>query len=148
MFTRARKLLLRIRKGNGKAADPVPRFALLLFLHPRALYTQSAALLRSVESQLHCPAEQIGENVLRFLNLLIVLGPLRLQSAEMQRHLVFGALLRRQLLVPNEILSRPIYIAHGFVEQSKFPFGKSEFRSQLAGLIEICKRAIILAFRE
>src|ERR1700730_1025930 len=50
MFARARKLLLRIRKRNGKAADPVPCFAFLLFLHARSLYTQGAALLRSVES--------------------------------------------------------------------------------------------------
>ena len=68
-----------------------------------------------------------------------------MQGAEMQRGLVFGALLGRKLLVANENFSCAIYVSHSFIEQRQFPFGESEFRSRAVCFMEIRERTVIFA---
>ena len=83
-------------------------FVLLLLLHARALGPHGAAIFGPVESQVHGAVEQVGNDVLSFVDLFVVLGALRVQGTEMQSRLVFGALLGGQLLVAGEILLRLI----------------------------------------
>ena len=66
----------------------------------------------------------IGEKVPGCVDLLVVLGSFRVQGAEVQAGLVFGALIRDQLLVACEILPRTIDVPHGFVEQREPPPGQ------------------------
>src|SRR6266498_5406783 len=147
MFTCTRWLLLCISKGNGKSTNSVLGFVLLLFLHAGTLYANCAAVLASVEAQVHGAIQQVGDNVLRLIYFLVILGPFRVQRAEVQRRNIFSALLG-QFLVASEILPRTIYVSHGFIEQAQFPFGESKLRCHVTGPREVSKCPIIFALGE
>src|SRR6266567_7669320 len=142
MLARPPQLLLRVRVRNGEATHPVSCFVLLFLPNPRPLYPQGAAVLRSVETQLHCTVEQIGDDVLGFIDLFVVLLSLRLQRAQMQRRFIFALRVRNQMLVFGEIQPRPLHIAHGFVEQSQVPLRQRKLGSH-AFAFPIYSRALI-----
>ena len=64
MLACAPQLLLGVRIRNGKATYAVAGFGLIaLLLRTRALGTEGAARLGSIEAQFQRPVQQIGKNI-------------------------------------------------------------------------------------
>src|SRR5690348_8256061 len=97
MFAGSSQLLLRIWIRNSEATDTLPVFLFFLTFNASAADTYRTAVLVKVETQVHSPIEQIGENVFSFIDLFIVFRFLSIQRGEMQRGFIFRALIRNQL---------------------------------------------------